>query len=47
MEDVKLNVCPEHKGVLAPAVGVAGAGFTVTAMVPVPPGQPAAVANTE
>ena len=38
---------PEQTGVLLPAVGAAGIGFTVTAVVPAEPVQPVTVAVTE
>lgn len=44
---VKLNVCNAHKGELAVAVGVIGAGFTVTARVPGELVQPPTVVLTE
>ena len=44
---VKLNVVPVHKGELLPAVGAAGATFTVTAVVPIGPVHPATVTKTE
>ena len=42
--DVKLIACPTHTGLLAVGTGVAGTGFTVTAMVAVAEVQPLATA---
>ena len=44
---VKFNVCPAHIGLLLPAVGVAGIGFTVTLVVPAALVHPATVIVTE
>ena len=44
---VKVNVVPTQTGLLLPAVGAAGIGFTVTLVVPAEPVQPDVVAVTE
>ena len=44
---VKLIVPPAHSVAVPPAVGAAGAGFTVTATVPAGPAHPATFALTE
>ena len=44
---VKFNAVPAQIGLLLLAVGVAGIGFTVTAVVPAGPVQPATIAVTE
>jgi hypothetical protein len=44
---VKLSVLPAQIGELLDAVGAAGAGLTVTAVVPAEPVHPATVAVTE
>ena len=44
---VNVIVLPVQTGLLLPAVGVAGIGFTVTAVVPATLVQPATVAVTE
>ena len=45
--EVSDNVLPEQTGVLLPAVGAAGMGLTVTAVVPLGPTQPATETFTE
>ena len=45
--EVKLSVAPAQIGVLLPAVGAAGVGLMVTAVVPAAPAQPATVTETE
>ena len=44
---VKLKVCPEHAGLINPAVGAAGIAFTVTETVPAGLVHPKSVAVTE
>jgi hypothetical protein len=44
---VKLMAAPAQTGLLLPAVGAAGIGFTTTVVVPAGPAQPATVAVTE
>ena len=41
------KVIPEHTGMLLPAIGLAGIGFTVAAVVPAAPVQLATVTVTE
>jgi hypothetical protein len=44
---VNVNVDPTQIGLLLPAVGAAGIGFTVTTTVPAGPVHPLTVAVTE
>jgi hypothetical protein len=44
---VRFNVDPAHTGLLLPAVGAVGTGFTVTDTVPAALGHPPTVTTTE